>query len=62
MKSTLLRRYIPYDFKQKLLSKVPVIGKQYRTFEILVHPYDQHIRRASERSVLLPLSDVLVLN
>lgn len=41
VKSTLLRRYIPYDFKQKLLSKVPVIGKQYRTFEILVHPYDQ---------------------
>lgn len=41
MKSTLLRRYIPYDFKQKLLSKVPIIGEKYRTFEILIHPYDQ---------------------
>lgn len=38
---TALRRRLPSNAKARVLSKVPIVGRRYQTYQILKHPFDR---------------------
>lgn len=36
-----VRNRLPHNLKKRLLSKIPILGRGARTFDVLIHPYDR---------------------